>query len=420
MYDLDSDDLTYEIFSYYAFINKKYNSIVGSIKKSVYIDVLLNLINSRTNFLNINMKKQALYELFSILDIERKYKNIKIYLENEEIKIMELIGALIILGRGNSEEKMRTLFYFLKSNSEYTFCKENIVLILTGVLKLFLKKDNILKIDAGILSEIVVEKLFIKLNTILEGELTFKDLYGLIANINTSDKILDKSNSENYSDLSGSFTNKSSNERIMPNNFENLTPNFQIPLLNLHEVIDSFTNKLTIIKKVNVLEALNIFKKNSLLGQINQMIFVDSINEMIDLNQENDHNFEDRAELITSLVNLCEINSNTMELFDVSDILCRILFIFDGTKEEKINSIFKIFDDSDNNSKILLSYEEILFYTKNFLYIILIKIFNLDKNYSHQIENLGHILIDDLYNYFQYDKSKNLNVKNMNEYFEFI
>jgi hypothetical protein len=134
------------------------------------------------------------------------------------------------------------------------------------------------------------------------------------------------------------------------------------------------------IRKVNILEAIDVFKKHSLLGQINKPQFINAVNELYDKMLEDDIltvQDLDRSDQIMFLMSILGMDNHCSELFELSDILSSLIPIFEGREEEKIQAFKLIYDYSDDQE---ISLEELNQIILNMFSFILKRIPNIDKD----------------------------------------
>ncbi len=239
------------------------------LNRKEFVNIFTNVILTNSFDFYIFKIKRGINELFNLLT-EGSQSNLYDYLD--EISCNEAIGSIIILTKGNEEEKLSAIFKLVNMNQDHHLSQKiRFSEILTGIFRLYFKKGENFLYNSKYLAEELTNKFFLKFN--IQCELKFdipqeefhKWMYkeefkskNDINNLNTNRHLKNNEVSKTLLSFSVECTNLL--EKLT--HTENLVSNVFNYLENLQ--------KSFLLNHINVIEAAEIFKKNSLLGVFNK------------------------------------------------------------------------------------------------------------------------------------------------------
>jgi len=247
----------------------KISSFKKVLNRKEFVNIFTNVILTNSFDFYIFKIKRGINELFNLLT-EGSQSNICGYLD--EITCNEAIGSIIMLTNGNEEEKISAIFQLVNMNQDhYLSQKIRFSEVLTGIFRLYFKKGDNFLYNSKLLAEELTNKFFLKFNIqcelkfhILEEEFLkwvykeeFKNKVD-INSLNTNRQIKNNEASKSVISISAECDNL----------FEKLTHTENL-VSNVSNYLDNL-QKSFLLNQINVLEAAEIFKKNSLLGVLNK------------------------------------------------------------------------------------------------------------------------------------------------------
>lgn len=338
LYDVSVYEMIFELI--------KHDSLKNICKVSC-LDLILNIVNKYTTPLNIFTKRQAIVYILGFI-----FGN-----ERNEIDFFELIGSMIILTKGEYNEKIRILFDIIsniKNNEELTILKqkEKIIFTISGMVCVFLNSKNI-HTYSYIMAESIYDKIFNKnhgnftmdnfINWLKFNEETVVKCDNII--IECEDEENDKMSRNNSAYIPNEVDNEVSSSK------SNITEEqiYELIFKNLG-IIRNVLN----FKNIELPEIIEIFKKNTLLGQINKSQYISSIYELLNLIESRQTKLtdDDKQKKIAYFLSFLNFDQKNVDLFDLSETLIPLILILNGNLEDKLNCIYSLFEDGTGELSI--------------------------------------------------------------------
>ena len=238
------------------------------LSKKDFVNILTNMVINRSSDNHLFKLKQGFSDLFDLLDDELSSKLLNLIIE--ELSVNEVIGSVLLLTKSNEEEKIKAIFKLINC---YDSCsKKDFSEIISGILKLLLRKQDKTMYNSKMFAEEITNKLFSKfVENELRSELSVEEFNKWLYKEENKNKINQILENNNIHIIKNSDISKSANLSILVesvminekiNNFDSIFTNIYCYLNKINE--DFFLHRL------NVLDAVEIFKNNSLLGVLNK------------------------------------------------------------------------------------------------------------------------------------------------------
>lgn len=185
--------------------------------------------------------------------------------ENQKIEFVEFLGSMMFFFSGSLEEKV---FEICRLALDLT--KEDLVQFISGSLKIFIDVDNDYQLYYKIVAEHIVELYRTKNSS--PYHIRLEDLLNWLLKYVSIADLKDIDNSRIIND----------EENL--NNSQYIKNQEELIISTVNEIDQNNTRiqeKLSIFKSINFIEAIEIVKSNSTLGQMNQYQFYQSIEQII-------------------------------------------------------------------------------------------------------------------------------------------
>lgn len=289
--------------------------------------------------------------------------------------------------------------------------KKKIVLLLSGILNIGLERnpnEKSLNLDSKIIAENIFDFLYNKTKNYKYNLNFFMEEFKIWLSGDNPDKkvIFSKDHLDESKDSCHESTNAEQNKSLFTNNSTNcMHSNIESQYSIFSNIIISklieLQNNMK-IPKISPDLLVSIFKKYSLLGQINKSQFISSINEIfIHLDSHGILISEtEKNNKISHILNIVNFDSKESDLIEVIEILVPLILIFEVSVEEKINYIYQIFDERDELYLDDIKY----FLNRIFSFILKRNIFSNIKEISSLDDKypiyLSKYLSEDIFNYF--------------------
>ena len=240
-----------------------------------------------------------------------------------------------MLTSGNEEMKIVAMFQLVKLDDN-VFNKKEFSEIISGILRLLMRKPEKLINNSRIFAEEITNKLFSKFNeNEAKSDLSidefkkwvYKEEYKNKMNnsVVNSNNVVKNSDISSKSTLSVYVESVIINEKLM--NIDSIISKIALYLKNI--------NQTYFFDHVNVLEAVKIFKKNSLLGILNKTQIIQCFKDIFSIVRNkfklnfNDVSYNLIKDICSKLFNLIE---NKNDFYSLVEVFTGFSILFHGTK----------------------------------------------------------------------------------------
>lgn len=270
--------------------------------KQEFVDKILDIVTKYTTKFNIQAKTKSLTDLYEILDCE----------DQGSVSIYELLGAIIVIVKGTPDEKINALYNFIQ-----TFKANDVILVYSGLINCALNGAN--GLNSKVFAEVFSEH---------------------VSSLNY--------NSEDFAQwvISSNVIHHEQDISVAQSVFDPRETYEAVTKLLLNN-IKAMKDELHVqVRSLNILNALEIFKNNSMLGELNKRQLVTSIEEILSesIVSLQDH---DRNEQIAKFVEMLSLDFNNSELFELVQLHPALFVLFEGSAEDKLQSFFQIMGTED-------------------------------------------------------------------------
>ena len=188
-----------------------------------------------------------------------------------------------MLAKGNQEEKMESIFLLLKNNDNI-LNKKDFSEIISGIFRLLMRKAERFSFNTRVLAEELTNKFFNKINN--DSELKNEII------VDEFQKWINKEENKNKINYSCSNINQQiKHTDVSKTNLSIFVESVMIneKILNFDSIISYLALNLETFKNtfylhfVNVIDAAEIFKRNSLLGIMNKSQILQSFKDIYQL-----------------------------------------------------------------------------------------------------------------------------------------
>ena len=298
--------------------------------KKNFVNIFTNIILTKSCDHHLFKIKQGLNDLYEIVNEDDLSK---IMVKLDEMLFTEAIGCVLMLTSGNEDMKILSIFHLVKID-ETTFNKKEFSEIISGIIKLLLRKPEKMTYNSKIFAEEITNKFLSNMNeNDVKTEVFGDEFKKWLNKEDYKNKLKIDANSKNFAN--NYDTSKSSLSIFIDSGIINDKLN------NLEGIISKITNYLTSINEiyflnhVNVLEAVDIFKRNSLLGILNKTQFIQCFKDIfkivkskINLNLKEVFN-EIKKDMCSKLFSLIDNKNN---FYSLAEMFTGFSILFKGTK----------------------------------------------------------------------------------------